>query len=57
MPWKNEIDRLVLDAVLKGMDDRSPDFARLITLVNDFVAIHPIRPLRPLRPIRPIHSP
>jgi tetratricopeptide (TPR) repeat protein len=44
MSWQNEIDRTVHSAVLKGADDREPDWERMRTLVSDLVSINPARP-------------
>jgi tetratricopeptide (TPR) repeat protein len=44
MSWQNEIDRTVHSAVLKGADEREPDWPRLRSLVSDLVSINPARP-------------
>jgi hypothetical protein len=43
MTWKNELDRVLSDAVAKGLDDEKPDWNRLQGLVADLVALAPSR--------------
>jgi tetratricopeptide (TPR) repeat protein len=43
MSWQNELDRTLHAVLLKGMEDRDPDWDRLRALVSDAVAVNPDR--------------